>query len=46
MRTLLFACLSLIALGGVSPALPHHSTANFDNTKKVTITGKVVFFSR
>lgn len=44
MRTLLFACLSLIALGGTPAALSHHSTANFDNTKKITVTGKVVFF--
>jgi hypothetical protein len=33
-----------IALAGALPALAHHSTANFDNTKKVTVTGKVAFF--
>jgi hypothetical protein len=44
MRTTLFACLSLIALGGALPALSHHSIANFDQTRKVTVTGKVVFF--
>jgi hypothetical protein len=44
MRTTLFACLALIALGGALPALSHHSIANFDQTRKVTVTGKVVFF--
>ncbi len=44
MRTTLFACLALVALGSALPALSHHSIANFDQTRKVTVTGKVVFF--
>lgn len=44
MRRVLLACLSIVALAGALPALPHHSTANFDNTKRVTLKGKVVFF--
>lgn len=44
MRRLVLACLFALAWVGASPALPHHSTANFDNTRKVTLTGKVVFF--
>jgi hypothetical protein len=44
MRSIILACLALFALGSATPALPHHSTANFDQTKKVTIKGKVVFF--
>jgi hypothetical protein len=40
----MLACLALVALGGTLPAQSHHSTANFDQTKKVTITGKVTFF--
>lgn len=44
MRSMLLACLSLIALGGALPALSHHSIANFDQTKKITIKGKVTFF--
>lgn len=44
MRSMVLACLALVALGGAAPALPHHSIANFDQTKKVTIKGKVTFF--
>lgn len=44
MRRLILAGLALLALGITAPALSHHSTANFDQTKKVTIKGKVVFF--
>ena len=44
MRSTILACLALFALGGAVPALSHHSIANFDQTKKVTIKGKVVFF--
>lgn len=44
MRLPVPACLVLLALLGTTPALPHHSTANFDQTKRVTITGKVTFF--
>jgi hypothetical protein len=36
--------LALVALVATAPALPHHSIANFDQTKKVTIKGKVAFF--
>jgi len=44
MRSLVLTCLLLLALGAAAPALPHHSVANFDQTKKITIKGKVVFF--
>lgn len=44
MRSMVLACLALVALGVAAPALPHHSIANFDQTKKVTIKGKVTFF--
>jgi hypothetical protein len=44
MRLIILACLALVAIGAPAPALPHHSIANFDQTKKVTIKGKVVFF--
>jgi hypothetical protein len=44
MRSTMLACLCLAALGSALPAMSHHSTANFDSTKKITLTGKVVFF--
>lgn len=44
MRRILLACLFGLALAGTTPALPHHSTANFDSSQKVTVKGKVVFF--
>jgi Family of unknown function (DUF6152) len=44
MRTLALTGLLLLGLGAALPALPHHSIANFDQTKKVPIKGKVVFF--
>jgi len=44
MRSMILACLSVLALSVAPPASPHHSVANFDQTKKVTITGKVTFF--
>lgn len=44
MRSLLLTGLLLLGLGAAAPALPHHSIANFDQAKKVTIKGKVVFF--
>ena len=34
-----------IALGFTAPALPHHSTANFDFTKSETVSGTVQYFS-
>jgi hypothetical protein len=44
MRWILAACLCIFGMAGALPALSHHSIANFDQTKKVTITGKVTFF--
>lgn len=44
MRSMTLAGLALLALGSALPALPHHSIANFDQSKKVTIKGKVAFF--
>lgn len=44
MRLMILGCLTLLALGSAAPALPHHSIANFDQTKKITIKGKVAFF--
>jgi hypothetical protein len=44
MRSMISAFLALVALACAAPAVPHHSTANFDSTKKVTIKGKVTFF--
>lgn len=44
MRSLILACFCLFALGLAPPVRSHHSVANFDQTKKVTITGKVTFF--
>jgi hypothetical protein len=44
MRSIIAACLCIIGVASALPALSHHSIANFDQTKKITITGKVVFF--
>ena len=44
MRSIIAAGLCMLGLAAALPALPHHSIANFDQTKKVTITGKVTFF--
>jgi hypothetical protein len=44
MRLIILACLALMATGTAAPVLSHHSIANFDLTRKVTIKGKVVFF--
>jgi hypothetical protein len=44
MRSMIAAALCMLGLAGALPALSHHSIANFDQTKKVTITGKVTFF--
>ncbi len=44
MRSTMLACLSLIAVSSALPVLSHHSIANFDQTRKITITGKVTFF--
>ena len=45
LRSMLLACLTLIALGALSSASAHHSTANFDAKKTVTITGTVTYFA-
>jgi hypothetical protein len=44
LRSLRATCLAVLALACALPALSHHSTANFDMTKKVTLTGTVSFF--
>jgi hypothetical protein len=44
MRSVFLACLSVLASGLALPVRSHHSVANFDQTKKVTVTGKVSFF--
>ncbi len=44
MRPMILAALVLVACGATVPVLSHHSIANFDTTRKVTIKGKVVFF--
>lgn len=44
MRSIIATALCIIGLAAALPALSHHSTANFDSTKKITITGKVTFF--
>ncbi len=44
MRSIIAACLCIIGMASALPALSHHSIANFDQAKKVTITGKVTFF--
>jgi hypothetical protein len=43
-RYLSGACVAVFALISALPALSHHSIANFDLTKKVTLTGTVTFF--
>jgi hypothetical protein len=45
MRSVLLACIALLALGASLPSVAHHSTANFDMTKAITITGKVTYFA-
>ncbi len=45
MRSALLAGIAIFALGASCPALPHHSTANFDFTKSATVTGTVQYFS-
>jgi hypothetical protein len=44
MRLTVLAFLALVATGMAAPALPHHSIANFDQAKKVTVKGTVTFF--
>ena len=45
MRSILTACIALVALSASLPAPAHHSTANFDMTKTMTITGTVTYFA-
>jgi hypothetical protein len=44
MRSMILTGLALLTLSAAAPVLSHHSIANFDQTRKVTIKGKVVFF--
>jgi hypothetical protein len=45
MRSVLLACVALVALGASVPGAAHHSTANFDMTKTHTVTGTVTYFA-
>jgi hypothetical protein len=45
MRSAVVALAAIISVAGTSPALPHHSVANFDFTKAATVTGTVKYFS-
>ena len=45
MRSILPACIAVMALGAPPPLLAHHSTANFDMTKTMAITGTVTYFA-
>jgi hypothetical protein len=45
MRRAILAGIAAIAMGAAAPAVPHHSTANFDFTKTATVTGTVQYFS-
>jgi len=45
MRSALLVMLGALALADSGPALPHHSTANFDFTKSESVTGTVEYFS-
>jgi hypothetical protein len=45
MRSILLACIALVTLSASLPAPAHHSTANFDTTKNVTVTGTVTYFA-
>src|SRR5262245_22987209 len=44
MRSILLACVALVVLAAM-PASAHHSTANFDMTKSITLTGTVTYFA-
>jgi hypothetical protein len=44
MQSMVGTCLAILAMTCAPPAQPHHSTANFDMTKKVTLTGTVTFY--
>jgi hypothetical protein len=44
MRSFLTGLVALVVLAAV-PAAAHHSTANFDMTKSVTLTGTVTYFA-
>lgn len=45
MRSILLACIALVTLSAPLSAPAHHSTANFDTTKNVTVTGTVTYFA-
>lgn len=45
MRSAIRAGIASVALGATLPALPHHSTANFDFTTSATVAGTVQYFS-
>src|ERR1041384_2237415 len=45
MRSVLTIGIVLLALGASVPTPAHHSTANFDMTKTITITGTVTYFA-
>jgi hypothetical protein len=45
MRSILLACIALVSLSASLPAPAHHSTANFDTSKVVTVTGTVTYFA-
>jgi hypothetical protein len=45
MRSILSACVALVTLTASLPAAAHHSTANFDTTRKLTIMGTVTYFA-
>jgi hypothetical protein len=44
MRSILLACVAVVVFAAV-PASAHHSTANFDMTKSITLTGTVTYFA-
>lgn len=39
------ACMALFALGMALPVWAHHSTANFDMARSITIAGTVTYFA-
>ncbi|MEO8306646.1 MAG: DUF6152 family protein [Pseudomonadota bacterium] len=45
MRSVILTGVAMLALVIALPALPHHSTANFDFTKSTTVSGTVQYFS-
>lgn len=45
MRSIAAVALAIVALGVFRPAPAHHSVANFDFTRSVTVSGTVSYFS-